>query len=256
MSVASQKLKKTSTECGFTLLEIILALGILATIGVMSINILSGQIAVRRKIAEINTQHHALNMAMQRIYTDLKGAYLSDQKNLASLNLFNRQVPPQFSYLHDNLIFSIQNYQSYLRDSNQSNLAFVRYFVQNDPKDSTKKQLIRDVDTDMKEKIELKDVGISLVLIPDLASFKIQFWNGNTFLDSWDSNASETKNLLPKLVKVHLETYLPDTSLQKKTTTSTTEKRASIKLDTLVYLINSNGQKEATTPQWREYKWQ
>lgn len=246
-------------ESGFTLLEIILALGILSTIGVMSINILSGQIATRQKILSINTDHHALDMAMLRIYTDLKGAYLSDQKNLASLNLFNRQVPPQFTYLHDNLILSVNNYKSYLRNSNQSNLAFVRYFVQSDPHDSQKKQLIRVVDTDMKDKMDSSDVGTSLVLVSDLAEFKIQFWNGNAFLDSWDSTASETQNLLPKLAKIHLEIYESQGKKQSESAvsrSSSEDKRNSIHLDTLVYLTNSAGQKESTTPQWQEYKWQ
>lgn len=247
-------MKQHSTQQGFTLLEIILALGILATIGVMTINVLSGQIAMRRKISEINTEYHALNMAMQRVYTDLKGAYLSDPQNMASLNLFNRQVSPQFSYLHDNLIFSIQNFQSYTRNSNQSNLAFVRYYTDKDPNDSQKQQLIRVVDTEMKDKIEGKDIGTASVLLPDLAKFQIFFWNGNAFLDSWDSTTGESQNTLPKLVKVHIESYLPQDPDAKKTEKS--ESRQTIKLETIVYLPNSAGKKESTTPQWQEYKWQ
>lgn len=240
-----------SRMSGFTLLEIILALSILATIGIVTINILSDQIATRRKIGELNNDEHSLNAALIRITKDLQGAYLPDQKNIASLNLSNRPVPPQFYLKKDNLIFFTMAFTSYLNGSNESNQAFVRYHTQTDLNDSNKKQLIRVVDTNFIDSIEQDDVGLSQILLSDIEDFSLEFWDGNDFQKDW--NSQQTQNKLPKLVKIHLSSYASEERGNK--VTNSNEKRKTYILDTIVYLTNTQGQKEVNTPSWTEYKW-
>lgn len=249
---------KKANEFGFTLLEIILAISILATIGVLTINILSSQIDTRQKVTDQNSAQHSINMAMQRLYEDLQSAYISDPSNSVVLNLSNRQVVPQFYFRNGNLVFSTQSYKSYIANSNQSNIAFVRYYIQPDPKDSKISQLIRVVDTDMAESIERKDVGLSEVLVSDLKDFSVSFWNGNEYRREWDSTANDTQSKLPKLVKIHLESYFPESDSEKQLkdiSDSNQQKRKFIALDTIVYIMSTIGQKDVITPSG-DYKWQ
>jgi prepilin-type N-terminal cleavage/methylation domain-containing protein len=240
---------------GFTLLEVILALSILATIGIITVNILSGQIATRQKIADLNTDKHSLDAALHRITKDLQGAYISDKKNITSLNLYKRPVSPQFYVKKENFVFSTMAFQSYLCGSNQSNQAFVRYTTATDPNDSNKKQLLRVVDTDLVENIEKDDVGLSQVLLDDIEKFTVEFWDGNQFRTEWDSSANDTQDKLPKLVRVHLSIYSSEKTAQQQASTPA-PKRTVYSVDTIVYIYNAQGLKEVTPPTWSEYKWQ
>lgn len=246
------------SENGFTLIEIILAISILATIGVLTINILSTQIDTREKVTAQNTAQHSINMAMERIYSDIQSAYISNPNDLVSLNLSNRPISPQFSFKSENLIMSVQNYKSLISNSNQSNFAFVRYYIRPDPKETKRMQLIRVVDTDMVEKIENTGVGFLEVLVPDLKDFSVSFWNGSEYQKEWDSTANDTQGKLPKLVKIHLESYFRQTNSEKQLSEispATKQNRRFIALDTIVYVMSTNGTADITTPSG-DYKWQ
>ncbi len=245
-------MNKNYREEGFTLLEIILALSILATLGIMIIHLLSDQIKTREKISYLNTDEHALNSALNRLVKDLQGAVLSDQTNIASLNLFNRSVVPQFYVQKENLIFFTMAFKSYLNGSNQSNQAFVRYYTKTISKEQ--KQFIRVIDTNLTDSIEQDDVGFSQVLLDDIESFSVKYWDGNSFLDTWSSKENNTRNKLPKLVKIHLASFTSEGKNQLQLDKNI--KKQVRALDTVVYLNNTKGQKEVNTPSWVEYKWQ
>lgn len=249
---------KDPSQNGFTLLEIILAISILATIGVLTINILSIQIDTRQRVTDQNSAQHSINMAMQRIYDDIQGAYISSANDTVSLNLSNRQVVPQFYFRSSNLVFSIQNHKSYLANSSESNLAFVRYYIRSNPNDSKKNELIRIVDTDMAKNIDGQGVGLLEVIVPDLKDFSVSFWNGNEYRKEWDSTANDTQNKLPKLVKIHLESYFAETNEEKQLTElspSNQEKRRFISLDTIAYIMSTNNIQDVISPSG-DYKWQ
>lgn len=244
---------------GFTLIEIVLAISILATIGMLTINILTNQIETREKVTAHNSVQHAINMAMDKIYSDIQSSYVSNPNDLASLNLSVRAVPPKFSFKNENLILAVQNFRSLLGNSTQSNLAYVRYYIRPNNKDSKKLELIRVVDTDMVENIENSGVGFQEVLVPDLKSFSLEFWNGNEYQKEWDSSANDTQNKIPKLVKIHLETYFPESSSEKQIldlSPNTKKERRSFALDTIAYVLSSNGAQEVTEPSSGDFKWQ
>ncbi len=247
-----------NSQNGFTLIEIILSISILATIGVLTINILSTQIDTREKVTAQNTAQHSINMALERIYSDIQSAYITNQNDLNSLNINIRPIKPQFSFKNENLIMSVQNYKSLIENSNQSNLAIVRYYIRPNPKDTKTMQLIRVVDTDMVENIENTGVGISEVLVPDLKEFSLSFWNGTEYQREWDSTANDTQGKLPKLVKIHLQSYFRQTNSEKQLTEvspTTKQERRFIALDTIVYIMSTNGTQDIINPTG-DYKWQ
>jgi prepilin-type N-terminal cleavage/methylation domain-containing protein len=158
-------------QLGFTLIEIILALSILSSIGFLTIHVLSQQIDIRKKITDQNTAQRSLNVSLQLISHDLQGAYLFDPNNQAILNLSARQVIPQFYFQSGNLVFSIRSFYSYKENAPESDLAVVRYFVRPDPKDARKNQLVRVVDTQMAQNIENSNVGFLSVFVQNLKNF-------------------------------------------------------------------------------------
>lgn len=244
---------------GFTLIEIVLAISILATIGMLTINILTNQIETREKVTAHNSVQHAINMAMDKIYNDIQSSYISNSNDLNSLNLSVRAIAPKFSYKNESLILAVQNYKSLLGNSNQSNLAFVRYYIRPNSKDSKRIELVRVVDTDMVENIEHSGVGFQEVIVPDLKSFSLEFWNGSEYQKEWDSTANDSQGKLPKLVKIHLETFFPISSAEKQITDlspASKRERRFFALDTIAYVLSSNGMQEVTEPSAGDFKWQ
>jgi general secretion pathway protein J len=247
-------LMQSQKQLGFSLLEIILALSILGTIGIMTINILSDQIATRQKLSELNTDQHSLNAALNRISQDLQSAYISNPQYNSSLNLANRTNIPKFVSNDNKLSFFTMSFLSILNGSNQSNQAFVKYFTQIDPNDINKKQLIRTVDTDFVDDIDQDNVGSTQVLLDNISEFTVSFWNGSDYQNNWDSKSSDTMNKLPKLVKIHLATFASERRSQIQTKQNT--EKTIYSLDTIVFLNNTQEQKEVQTPSWSDFKWQ
>ncbi|MBX9704248.1 MAG: prepilin-type N-terminal cleavage/methylation domain-containing protein, partial [Silvanigrellaceae bacterium] len=176
-------------ENGFTMLEIILSLSIISLLLIFGINLLGKQLETRKRIVDLNTHYHILNASIEIIFRDVQNAYLSEGK--ARLQSQSKQLLPQFYFRGSSFVFATRGFQSYVRNSPQSNLAFVRYYIDeksDDNKDSFKeKKLVRVVDTNMLKDIESESVGISQVLVPELREFKVTFWNGSEFKSSWDS---------------------------------------------------------------------
>jgi prepilin-type N-terminal cleavage/methylation domain-containing protein len=239
-------------QLGFTLIEIILALSILSSIGFLTIHVLSQQIDIRKKITDQNTAQRSLNVSLQLISHDLQGAYLFDPNNQAILNLSARQVIPQFYFQSGNLVFSIRSFYSYKENAPESDLAVVRYFVRPDPKDARKNQLVRVVDTQMAQNIENSNVGFLSVFVQNLKEFSVTFWNGTEFVQQWDSRANQTQNKLPKLVKIYLSKYIQE---DENASVLQTAQKPFLEFQTVVFMMGSLGQSDPITPALGNYKW-
>ena len=240
---------KHKSQSGFTLLEVIIAIGLLGSICVVTINILSDQLNIREKLTNINSTQHTMDVVMSRISNDLRAAYITPFQNQSFLNLSYRPVVPKIYLKNNDLSFFTFNFRSLTKNSSQSNESFVRYFIDKD--ENTKKNfLYRVYDTDMIDNITKDHVGIKQTLLMDVKEFKVLFWTGRNFVTDWDSTSNDTMNRIPKMVHIHLATFF-----KSKVDNLADKDRASYDLDTVVYLPNSMGEIETEMPDWNEYKW-
>ncbi len=249
---------KFKYESGFTLIEVLLSLGILSSISIFAITTLASQLDMRNKLASINDSQHALNVAMEKVFDDVRHAYVLSKQDLVFSGMSGRATKPSFVARSGNFYFSMQNFRSFVGNSPQSNIAFVRYVEKPDAKNSGHKQLLRIVDTDMKESIERDGVGQEQVLVTDLAEFKTSYWNGVDFTQEWDTNSSDTEGKLPKMVKIKISAFNPltDAEKQMKELNPTSLREAStISLESISYLLYSAGQANLKEPS-KEYRWQ
>jgi general secretion pathway protein J len=248
----------SSSESGFTLLEILMSVGILASISVFAITSLSNQLEMRNRLAIINESQHGLHTAMSRIFDDVRHAYVLTKKDLVISGMSQNPVKPRLAGKAEAIWFSTHAIRSFARNSPQSNIGFVRYTVVTDPADSSKKQLLRALDQDFKESIERENVGNTQILVRDLKEFKVTYWNGQDFTPEWDTDSSDTSGRLPKMVKIAMSAFepLPEDVQQKQDLDPNKNKeRKVLSLETIVYLLFSAGQKDVKDPP-KEYKWQ
>lgn len=257
-AVGQEAVTRSKNEAGFTLLEVILAIAILAVIALMTVNVLSIQIATRTQVTRINNENHAFDMALKRITDDIQNAYITKEANVNSLNVLNRDILPIFRCCErGDFILAIDNFQSLHADSNQSNLAMIRYFTKTtNLQGRAVKQLVRIIDTEMAHSITADDVGIAEVVVPDLEDFTVLFWNGSEFIEEWDSTANDTSDFLPKMAQVHLRAYVNRSASTNATENVTDDEKARtlIDLKVMVFLENSLGQNDLR-PGPEDYEW-
>ena len=242
---------------GFSLIELLLAIGILGAISVFAITMLSTQVTNRNELTLVNESQHILHAAMTRIYDDIRHIYLPVKKDAIFANVSRRRVKPGLFQRTDSLIFSFQAYQSLLRDSGESNIAMVKYSNQKSPDSSNITQLVRSIDTDMEESLEGDRVGSRLVLVPDLKSFKVTWWDGSDFRDDWNTEQSDTSGVLPKMAKIELSIYRAPSPAERTALEAgelDKDQRKTLSLETIVYLMYSKPF-DQIKPKATEYAW-
>jgi prepilin-type N-terminal cleavage/methylation domain-containing protein len=251
-------LPSRSASAGFSLLEVLLAVGILSSISVFAITALSNQLEIRNTLSRVNEQQHAIHSAMSRVFDDVRHAYVLSKQDLILSGLQGKPVHPRLFGKGETFWFSTHALRSMIANTPESNIGYVRYSLRDDPKESGKKQLMRAVDQTFKESIERNGVGVDQVLIGDVREFKLGFWNGQDFTPEWDTNSSETGGKLPKMVKVKIAAAMPfsDEEKQKQEVDPNRSKEPQIlTLETIVYLLYSSGQADVKDPA-KEYRWQ
>lgn len=248
-----------AAQRGFTLLEVLLATGILASISVFAITSISNQMTIRNKLAGINESQHALNAGMTRVFDDVRHAYVLSKSDSVAANVSARPVRPVLYGKGGNLYFSAQNFNSLIAASPQSNIAMVRYYEREDPKDSARKQLVRVVDTDLRESIERAGVGTEQIVVHDLKQWSVLFWNGQDWTPEWDTNSADSSGKLPKMAKISIVANMPLSDEEKQRReldpAAAQSERPSLKLEAIAYLMFSAGQPDVKEPS-KEYKWQ
>ncbi len=224
---------------GFSLLEVLIAIGLLSTIAGFSVYSVSRQLDDKKKYQETTDLHKEVHQTLTRITEDMRHAYLIQKEDYGVANLNSRIVKPLFVKKNEGLIFSTMANVSLVPNSPQSDLSIVWYYEKPLPPD--KKQLIRKWDTNFKDNIETSEGAQEQVLIQDLKNFKVKFWTGTDFTDAWSSLTGDYANRLPKLAHIHIEAN-PASS------------QNSFELESYVYLLYSVGQPDPKTP-LKEYPW-
>ncbi|MEN9530517.1 MAG: hypothetical protein RI932_2390 [Pseudomonadota bacterium] len=270
----SQKINhvKFRNQSGFTLLEIIIAIGILASLSLYAVSALTNQLETRNKLQRSNEAIHSAHAAMMRLTDDLRHAYLlsgnEEQAARSNSDVIGR---PMFVINGTpRLLLMTQSHQSLMANRAESNLAYAQYVVCPDlsapsevckqsESSSSAKQLVRIVDPSVKKVSDDAVIsGLAQVLISDLKDLKFSAWNGQDFIPEWNTERSDFGKRLPKMVKIELSVFMPEDDLTKQVrqenAAGVTTERPSLALSTIVYLMYSAGQpdlKEAKAePGW------
>ncbi|MBM3381380.1 MAG: prepilin-type N-terminal cleavage/methylation domain-containing protein [Betaproteobacteria bacterium] len=259
-------------QSGFTLIEIIIAIGILASLSLYAVNALTNQLDTRNKLQRSNEAIHAAHAAMMRLTDDLRHAYLlsGNEEQVARSNSDVIGRPLFVFNSSPRLLLMTQAHQSLMANRAESNLAYAQYLVCPDlsapsevcrqsESSASVKQLVRIVDPSVKKVSDDAVItGTTQVLVNDLKELKFTAWNGQDFVPEWNTERSDYGKRLPKMVKVELSVFMPEDDLVKQArqenSSSVATERPSMALSTIVYLMYSAGQpdlKEAKAePGW------
>lgn len=251
---------KKHRQSGFTLIEIIIAIGILASLSLYAVNALTNQLETRNRLQRSNEAIHSAHSAMMRLTDDLRHAYIlggnEEQVARSNSDVIGR---PMFVFNNTpRLLLMTQAHQSLMANRAESNLAYAQYIVCPDlsaPSEvcrqsesgSSQKQLVRIVDPSVKKVSDDSIItGVPQVLVNDLKEIKFSAWNGQDFIPEWNTERSDFGKKLPKMVKIELSVFMPEDELAKQVRleniSGTPSERPALALSTIVYLMYSAGQ--------------
>ena len=189
---------------GMTMIEIMVAIGILAMVAVLIHGVMDSLSRGRKGEGMRAERAHEGREAMQRIVRDLSGAFISSHvPSVPTLMTERTAFVGKSSAPYDRLDFTSFAHLRTERDSHESDQAEVGYFVVKDPDVSEKMDLVRREQTPID--YEPLKGGIVNVVAEDVEKFDVRFLDPQTsqWVETWDSmQVTGQPNRLPFEVEI------------------------------------------------------
>ena len=194
---------KMTRARGFTLIEVITAIGITAFIGVVIGVTFSTTIANKDVIEGQAERYRMLRAAMSRMSREIGAAYVSDRYDSKRYrDAFDR--PTNFVGTREKLMFTSLAHQRLYADAKECDQMVVEYQVKRspDPKAKDRQDLLRREKTILEERMERG--GSEDILFEGIKKLEFQYWNSERkqWEDEWDTRRSERRTILPTRVKM------------------------------------------------------
>ncbi len=196
-------------QAGFTLIEVMVSIGILSTITLMLWASSQGAFKTKKGVESKMARYRVARLAMDRILRDVQMAYLSNN------NIPGTEQTPRtyFDGVHrpdiDELRFTYFGHQRLYAESKEGDTAAIGYFGQRDKSDGGKLNLWRkETRRIAAERIDNGNIpGEAEVIADDVVKLELHYYEPvrKEWLESWRTNQADgMPNRLPSRVKVKL----------------------------------------------------
>lgn len=199
---------------GFTLLELLIAVGITAAIAAMIAGSFDRVDRVGTEARDRDERYAVARLALTRIAREVSEAFVSDQFDQARY----RERPTLFRGKEDELLFTTMAHERLWRDAKESDQSLVEYALDRDPDHSGAQALFR------REKVHVDDEpergGRRDVVLDRVGRVTFRYWDRTRqeWVREWSTRATDHANDLPVRVRVEIEMAMPDGKTQKLST--------------------------------------
>jgi general secretion pathway protein J len=195
-------------RAGFTLLEVVVAIGVLALIGTLTFGTVAGAIEVRDVLERRDRTTQQARIAMDRLRRDLQLAYLT--KNTGAVNTYRTLFVGQDDAADDRLWFASLSHLRLYKDARECDQTEITYWTEADPNAEDARVLLRREAPRIDHEPE-KD-GIIQPLAYNVRSFDVRFLDSQTneWREEWDTTGADTPNRLPRAARITLTMLAPD----------------------------------------------
>lgn len=189
-----------------TLIEVLIALAILAMMTVSVWSSFSATTTAMDTVGEVQTRYSTIRSAMNRMASEVSMSYLS----------FNRQQSEAKHYTifegradfgKDNLTFSNFAHLRMRLHANESDQCVIQYFVADDPDDPDRQHIYRRetrrLTGDLPEQLEMYEPAY--VLLEDVKSLEFEYWEPQQqeWITEWHTTVRDAQaDRLPPRVKI------------------------------------------------------
>lgn len=201
------------TQKGFTLLEVILAVGLLAMVSVSLFVTMSRSFKVKENMTVLSERYHEGRQVMRRVTREIRMAFVRAQPP-EELQEEGPAMVTRFLGEEDEIYFANTAHIRLRAEGRESDQAEVAYFLKRPSYDTPYRghTLFR---RESRRVDDRPDRGGSIWPVVDgVKSFKLEYWDdakeigGDAWQRSWDSDDNQ---LLPARVRITLELERPDT---------------------------------------------
>jgi type II secretory pathway component PulJ len=248
---------KHSAQSGFSLLEIVLTLGLILMLSYALTTLLRDSLDIREALAQNAKVNHRLATAMTSLVKDLEHAYIISDKDLARFGDPDKRKIQSIFKIEignegDDLQFTTMSHIPMIKNARESETTFVAYKLEEN-RETGRTDLIRAETKRVPE--NFRDELNYRVLARGIKSFHVRPWRGDEWSkDRWDSRRREWRNRLPQMVKIELEAWEEDIDPEDASSRVTTTDEPTLTIGTVVILPNSMESEELkqrpTTLRW------
>ena len=201
-----KRYSRISFRFGFTLLEVILSIAILATLTMAFSTMMQSSFNIRRALSSDGTVSHRLATAMSQIGGDIEHGFLVPTKDIPRNGVSRRMktiFKLDFGSDSDKLALTSMNFRSTTANANEGDAAYIVYEVRESKINNGRKDLFRGANPVIPE--DFKEDPPMFILAKNIKSLKIFAWNGEDWAkDRWDSSRTDWKDRLPRMVRVEI----------------------------------------------------
>lgn len=203
-------------KAGFTLLEVMIALSILAAISISIFGVTSQTLNSKSSTEERDEINHSATLALGKMAEDLNMAYIVNSKDLLGQD-FDGDLG--FQGTEERVDFVSFSHLRYLQNAKETESAELSYYLEPMPDEPGKRMLMRRESTQIDK--NLQEGGNAIPLLEGVDSIKLEYYDDKSkeWKRSWDTRSVDFGSKLPAAVKVTIETTRPDE--EEKTTFTT-----------------------------------
>ncbi|MCK6544933.1 prepilin-type N-terminal cleavage/methylation domain-containing protein [Myxococcota bacterium] len=188
---------------GFTLMEIALAVAILAVMASLTWGSVARTFDAYETVTGIDARYHNVRVAMNRMVKELSMAFLTSArrdkgKERMWETIFKAEPDTPFAKLS----FTSFSHQILRADAKESDQSEIGYFGAPDEDNPRQMNLMRREDPRIDR--EPDEGGQAFVLAEDIKEFKLRFFDpkDDDWTDEWDTERAEFAGRLPSVVEI------------------------------------------------------
>ncbi len=190
---------------GMTLIEVALAVGILAVMGSLTYGTIASSFDAYEAVTEVDQRYHNVRQAMNRMAHDLSMAFIAPvqlgvDEDRQWKTIFKGEDGSPFHVLH----FTSFSHQILKENAKESDQCEISYFGENDPDERGQINLMRREDVRLDG--EPEEGGQAHILAENVKDFKVRYFDAkdDDWTDEWDTEDSEFAGRLPTIVELTL----------------------------------------------------
>lgn len=190
---------------GFTLLEVVFAVGVTAMMGVLIAAAFQSGYRAKELVEQEADRYRALRTGTDRMVREISAAFVSDHYDTRRYRDQNDR-PTNFIGARDRLLFTSMAHQRLYADAKESDQMVVEYYTKSatGPDGKTQLNLMRREDSILDDRMDRG--GNEDVLLEGIKRIDFTYWDSDKkdWVDEWDTRRIEKKSILPVRVKVSI----------------------------------------------------
>jgi general secretion pathway protein J len=196
------------SQSGFTLIEVMLALAILAFVTALMWGSFSQTARNKKAIESAQERTHTVRVALTRMAREIEMAYLSDSENTALSNRRTFLVGSSHGDV-DELQFSTFAHQRLRAGLAEGDTSLISYFGERDPDDRRVLNLMRRETRRLQAENPNDIPAEAYILCPDVSRVKITFYDSKMkeWVNDWSTLNASGPQYLPTHVRIMLTVF-------------------------------------------------